>query len=119
MLWMWRERSYEKNVPKSTFTKADSTTARLTGKRLSTRSSVGRGRVAQERPSTSNMNNRKWKEKIRSGSQSLGDEMYDNSFYVTGKVHGVVINFLVDTGATTTLMSEETFRKISENTPIM
>ena len=91
-----------------------------TGKRQSTRSSIGRGRVEQNRPSTSNnMNSRKGNEKIRSGSQSLGDEMYDNSFYVTGKVHGVVINFLVDTGATTTLMSEETFRKISENTPIM
>lgn len=43
--------------------------------------------------------------------------LFENSYYVTGKVNGVVIDFLIDTGASVTMVSTETFDKMYENSP--
>ncbi len=68
---------------------------------------LGRGRVDKHRPN----------KKIITCTEYESDQLEDHSFYVTGRVNGVLVDFLVDTGATVTIISTETFWKINRNQP--
>jgi transposase InsO family protein/predicted aspartyl protease len=120
---MWTGGTHEENVPKQA-AHASSSWSRLertktkshadkSGKRLPTRL-LGRERVDEHRPSHT-----KFEKKISTWIDDESDQLEDHSFYVTGRVHGVLVDFLVDTGATVTIISTETFQKINENRPTL
>jgi transposase InsO family protein len=50
----------------------------------------------------------------RIGHLCYGNANFDNGLYTTGTISGIIVDFLVDSGSTASLISKKTFDKINE-----
>ena len=54
----------------------------------------------------------------RSGQAYKSNKTWDNGFYITVGVNGHSVDFLIDTGSTVTIISNETFARINKQRPL-